>query len=39
MKNLGTLERYDSVMNVDGTHTVTYANAKSYPAYLVRYQA
>ena len=33
-----SVERYDSVMNRDGTHTIIYANKKSYPAYLIRYK-
>ena len=31
------VERYDTVQNNDGTHTVTYKNSKSYPAYLIKY--
>jgi len=31
------VDRYDSVMNSDRSHTVTYSNSKSYPAYLITY--
>jgi len=37
-KDAAQNERYDSVANHDGSHTITYTNAKSYPAYLVQYQ-
>ena len=38
--NPGTesVERFDTVMNMDRTHTVSYSNAKSYPAYLINYR-
>ena len=39
LKQANSVERYDSVMNNDNTHTVTYTNSKSYPAYLLRYKA
>ena len=30
-------ERYDSVMNADGTHTIIYGNTRQYPAFLITY--
>jgi hypothetical protein len=29
------VDRYDSVMNGTGDHTIIYANAKQYPAFLI----
>lgn len=37
LKQAGSADRFDSVMGNHDTHTVTYSNSKSYPAYLVRY--
>lgn len=34
----GSVERFDTVTNRDRTHTITYSNAKSYPAYLITYR-
>mmetsp|Transcript_894 Transcript_894/g.1219 ORF Transcript_894/g.1219 Transcript_894/m.1219 type:complete len:146 (-) Transcript_894:106-543(-) len=31
-------DRFDTVMNRDRDHTITYSNAKSYPAYLINYR-
>ena len=35
--NNGGVERFDTVTNADRSHTITYSNAKSYPAYLISY--
>ena len=36
--NPDSVERFDTVTNADRSHTITYSNAKSYPAYLISYQ-
>ena len=33
----GSSDRFDTVTNHNRTHVITYANAKSYPAYLINY--
>ena len=33
----GSSDRFDTVTNYDRTHVITYANSKSYPAYLINY--
>ena len=37
-KNKEENVRYDSVGQLNGSHTIVYSNAKSYPAYLVSYE-
>lgn len=32
-----SVERFDTVTNRNRTHVITYANAKSFPAYLINY--
>ena len=32
-----TVDRYDSVINGTGDHTIIYSNSKQYPAFLIEY--
>lgn len=38
LKSELTKERYDSVQNMNQSVTVIYKNAKSYPAFLIKYE-